>query len=90
MSAAEDLFDDMCRSKAGWTAKDLETLYLGFGFRRRDGGKHVVYSHPKYPSLRTTVTRSHTVPVGYVQTAIRLVRTLRELDTASERGTRPP
>ena len=79
MSAADDLFEQMSRSKAGWTAEDLETLYRGFGFSRREGGKHVVYSHPVHRELRATVTRSKSLPVGYIQTALKLVRRLREL-----------
>lgn len=79
MGAADDLFDDMSRSKAGWTSRDLETLYSGFGFDRREGGKHVVYSHPDFPELRATVTRSKSVPVGYVQKALRNIKKLREL-----------
>lgn len=77
MGAADDLFDAMVRSKNGWTAKDLETLYVGFGFTVRQGGKHVVYSHAKHRDLRTTVTRARDVPVGYVQTAVSLIRQLR-------------
>lgn len=90
MSAAEDLLERMQRSKADWTPKDLETLYLGFGFTQRDSGKHTVYTHPIYRHLRATVTRAHDMPIGYVQTAIRLIRQLRELERAAAEQQREP
>jgi hypothetical protein len=84
MSAADDLFERMSRSKAGWGQRDLETLYLGFGFTKREGGKHCVYSHPAHPMLRATVARTRELPVGYIQTAISLIRQLRELQKQSQ------
>jgi hypothetical protein len=81
MSAADDLFERMSRSKSGWGQRDLETLYLGFGFRKREGRKHCVYSHPRHPALRATVARSKELPVGYIQTALSLIRQLRSLET---------
>lgn len=80
MAAADDLFEGMCRSKAGWGPVDLETLYVGFGFAMREGGKHRVYWHPKHPELRATVTRAKDLPKGYVQEAIRLIRELKRLE----------
>lgn len=77
MAAADDLFEGMCRSKAGWKHSDLAELYKGFGFAMREGGKHTVFWHPKYPELRATVTRARDLPIGYVQEAIRLVRLLK-------------
>ena len=72
-----DLLERMRRSKTGWTAGDLERLYVGFGFRWREGHKHRFYVHPRHPDLYTTVTRSsHRVAPGYVQTAVRLIDNL--------------
>lgn len=80
MGAAEDLYERMCRTKAGWKSSDLITLYEGFGFVRREGGDHTVFYHPKYPRLMATVTRARSLPIGYVQTALKLIRQLREMD----------
>ena len=79
MDEAQKLFERMTRSKSGWKARDLEALYLGFGFQKREGGKHVVYSHPEFPQLRATVTRARNLPRGYVQTALSLINELRRL-----------
>jgi hypothetical protein len=77
VAAADDLFDQMCRTKAGWTMQDLDTLYLGFGFGKREGGKHVVYRHPEHMDLRATVTRARHLPTGYIQHAVKLIRQLK-------------
>jgi len=38
-----------------------------------------VYIHSMYPQLRASVTRSHTLPVGYVQHALKLIEELKSL-----------
>lgn len=78
MPSVEDLIRRMRSSKAGWTAADLHELYAGLGFEVREGGKHRVYIHPKYPELRAVVTRSRHLATGYVQHALALVRQLEE------------
>lgn len=76
----EDLLARMVRTKAGWGWDDLDQLYTSFGFDKREGGKHTVYTHRASPfELRATVTRQRSVAVGYIQTAIKLVRRLKEL-----------
>lgn len=71
--APRELLERMRRTKAGWRLRDLHELYTGFGFDMVEGGKHRLYIHPKHPDLRATVTRSSTMPVGYVSTAVKLV-----------------
>jgi hypothetical protein len=66
----------MRRSKGGWRLNDLDTLYRGFGFDRKEGGKHCLFVHPVFPDLRATVTRSSTIPVGYVTHAVRTIDAL--------------
>lgn len=78
-TTAEKLRGRMQATKAGWTADDLDSLYEGFGFTYRDGGKHRVYSHPTYPTLIATVKRGNKLPVGYVQVALKLLDRLDEL-----------
>jgi hypothetical protein len=59
----------MRRTKGGWSPDDLDRLYRGFGFEVREGSKHRIYSHPRYPQLRATVSRSSPLATGYVATA---------------------
>lgn len=80
----QKLLEQMARSKTGWKAEDLETLYTGFGFEKREGGKHVVYSHPEFPQLRATVTRARNLPQGYIQEALRLISELKKLQEQQE------
>jgi predicted RNA binding protein YcfA (HicA-like mRNA interferase family) len=81
----------MSASKAGWHPKDLEKLYVGFGFVYRDKGKHRVYTHPSYPELIATVTRGNKLAVGYIQTALKLLGRLDQLrgTTQLSEGDRP-
>lgn len=72
-SEAEKLLKRMRRSKAGWTRRDLDALYLGFGFVIRPGGKHDVVKHPDYPHLRTTLSRGSALAKGYISFAIKLI-----------------
>jgi hypothetical protein len=63
----------MRASKAGWGWNDLNSLYTSFGFASREGGKHTVYVHEEHRDLRATVARHRSLPVGYIQTAIKLI-----------------
>jgi predicted RNA binding protein YcfA (HicA-like mRNA interferase family) len=80
MSQADKLLEKMKNSKAGWSADDLHTLYVGFGFEFREGGKHVIYIHPKYTELRATVARHGSLAIGYIQHAISLIEKLKDLE----------
>lgn len=75
----EKLFARMQATKAGWGWQDLRTLYVSFGFDMRDKGKHTVFRHPKWKTLRATVARHRSLPIGYIQTAIRLITELKRL-----------
>lgn len=79
MSKAEKLLEKMRNSKVGWSADDLHTLYVGFGFEFREGGKHMIYIHPEFPELRSTVARHSTLAVGYIQHAISLIDKLKKI-----------
>jgi len=80
MPSVEHLLERMRRSKAGWTFADLEKVYVGLGFEVWEGGKHRMYIHPKFPELRATVTRSRSLPKGYIEHALHLAKKLRELE----------
>jgi len=74
MSQRDRLLARMRQSKGGWKQKDLSRLYRAFGFEAEEGKKHTLYSHPKYPTLIATVTRSSGVlPTGYVEHAVKLI-----------------
>ncbi len=84
MPSIERLLERMRRSKAGWSFADLEKLYVGLGFEVREGGKHRLYIHPKYPELRATVTRSRSLAKGYVEHALQLATRLKEMEARHE------
>lgn len=77
----EGLLARMVRTKAGWRPGDLDDLYVSFGFDKREGAKHTVYTHRADPwRLRATVARHSELPTGYAQTAVRLIRLLKEIE----------
>jgi hypothetical protein len=63
----------MSRSTAGWSARHVDTLLIGFGFERRDSGAHTFYRHPAYPDLALAVPRSRRLRPYLVTDAVRLV-----------------
>ena len=73
MSAASKLLERMRASKAGWGPDDLHRLFLGFGFRCREGARHRIYIHERYPDIRDTVPRHGELPVGYIQDAVKII-----------------
>jgi len=81
---AEKLLSRMRASKSGWSQKDMESLYLGFGFQFREGANHRFYSHPKYTELFATVARHNSLAIGYVTTAIKLIEKLKEMEKSNE------
>lgn len=85
MSRAQSLLKRMRRSKAGWTYVDLDNLYIGFGFKVREGGKHRIYIHSRYPQLRATVTRSRSLAKGYIRHALHVIDKLSELEAKHEK-----
>lgn len=73
MSSAKKLLTRMRQSKSGWRYDDLDALYRGFGFEVHEGSKHAMYIHPQLSQLRATVARHRSLPVGYIQHAIKLI-----------------
>ncbi len=76
---AQKLWERAQNTKAGWKAKDLVTLYEGFGFRIRKGkGSHRVVSHPDYDDLDAVLTIHGNKELGkaYVEDAISLIKEL--------------
>ncbi|MCR4296415.1 MAG: hypothetical protein NUW21_12830 [Elusimicrobia bacterium] len=86
---------DMENNKNGWGQSDLDTLYSGYGFVLRQGGKHRMYYHPAFPQLHQTVSRQNDLPPGYAQSALKLLVELERLaaeqtKTAAAPATGPP
>ena len=86
---------DMENNKTGWGQDDLDTLYTGYDFTLRQGGKHRMYYHPYFPQLHETVSRQNSLPPGYAQSAMKLIRDLERLTaeqgkTAAAPATGPP
>lgn len=85
----DSLLARMMRSKAGWGSRDLERLYLSYGFVKREGARHTVYTHAADPlNLRATVARHSTLPKGYIQTALRLIARLAETEGRNDEPAR--
>lgn len=80
--SAVKLLQRMRSTKSGWGAEDMDALLTGFGFERREGGKHIVYVHPEFPQLRETVSRQRDLPPGYAQSAIKSIEQLGRLRAA--------
>ena len=86
-SKANKLLDSMQRSAANWARHDLDTLYIGYGFKIRIGKKHDVASHPEFPQLRATLPR-HPVDLakGYISHAVKLINLLQVLEKGKQGG----
>ncbi|MGQ0814062.1 MAG: hypothetical protein ACT4O1_06305 [Gemmatimonadota bacterium] len=83
----EELLARLVRSKTDCGWEDLDRLYTSFGFDKREGGKHTLYVHSRDPrNLRATVARHRSLAIGYITTAIRLIR---QLKTLEEGGAKP-
>ena len=73
------LLEQMRGSKSNWKRSDLDNLYVGFGFTITHGGSHDIVKHPDFPTLRTTLPRHRELARGYVESAVKLVDKLLEL-----------
>lgn len=77
----------MRQSTANWARHDLDTLYLGYGFKIRVGSNHDVVSHPEFPQLRATLSRHpEDLAKGYISHAIKLIDRLQVLEREKKGG----
>lgn len=86
-SDALKLLERMRRSKTGWKRKDIDTLYLGFGFTITPGKKHDIVRHPEFPqarALRDVLPRHRDIAKGYVEDAAKRVDELLRLRKVKE------
>ena len=77
-SKAEKLLERMRRSKANWKRRDLENLLFGYGFQRRHGSNHDVFTHPNLTGAQFVLPRHGAVKKAYISKAIRLIDKLGE------------
>ena len=85
-SRASKLLESMRQSTANWKRRDLDTLYLGFGFKIRRG-KHDIAKHPEYPTLRTTLPNNHPYLANeFIRTAVKIIDQLQQLKIKEKRG----
>ena len=80
---AVKLLARMRATKFGWGVDDIDALLTGFGFERRNGGKHRVYVHPEYRQLRRTVKHQRDLPPAAVQDAVDVILELGRLRDAA-------
>lgn len=86
-SQASKLLAGMRQTSANWKRRDLDTLYLGFGFTIRPGKKHDVAKHPDYPTLRATLPNEHKYLANeFIRTAVKLVDQLQQLKEQNKGG----
>jgi hypothetical protein len=73
MSKAEKILDRMRVTSAGWGQKDFEHLFDGYGFEKRQGNRHTIYFHPKYPELWISIPRHNNMKNCYPRDAVKLI-----------------
>ncbi|GBE01459.1 hypothetical protein BMS3Bbin06_00307 [bacterium BMS3Bbin06] len=71
MPKAEKLLERMRATKAGWGYDDLDRVYIGYGFNKREGSSHAFYYHPEHPDICATVSRNRKLAKGYISDAIK-------------------
>lgn len=70
----ERLLASLRQTKTGRTHKDIDEAYRAYGFVSREGGKHLIYTHPEHPDAFATVTRgSGELDPGYVRSCVNLI-----------------
>lgn len=74
---AEKLLERMRNSASGWGQSDFEHLFEGFGFKWREGKKHRIYWHPKFPNLYMSVPRHNSLKEWVARDAVKLIDELK-------------
>lgn len=67
------VLEQMRRSQANWTRRDLDNLYEHFGFEIRHGSSHDIVRHSQFPLLRDTLPRHKEIGKAYIKNAIELI-----------------
>jgi hypothetical protein len=72
-SSSLKLLERMRNTQSGWGQSDFDRLLSGFGFDCREGKKHSIYSHKKFPNLRISVPRHNSLKEWVARDAVKLV-----------------
>jgi len=78
------LLERMRASKDNWRRRDLDELYLGFGFILKHGSNHDIVKHPDFPEIRATLPRHNKLLKVYVADAVKNIDKLLALQKAQE------
>lgn len=84
MDEGDKLFERMLNSRHGWKDNDLESLFLSFGFKIKEGHRHRMFWHPRHPELYAFVPRHREVKGIYIRIALRLIHRLKEMEMGHE------
>jgi hypothetical protein len=85
------LLEKMRNNSHGWMLNDLDTLLSAWGFQHRNGAKHNVYNHPRFPDLRLTIPHDRRAPAVYVDDAVALVDEIqRRVSPKTKKNSAPP
>jgi predicted RNA binding protein YcfA (HicA-like mRNA interferase family) len=88
---ARKILEKMRRTKTGWRPRDFHTLYSGFGFIIKSGGRggHTIYIHSKYRHIRDTIPQhSKELAPGYAKDAVKNIDLLLKLGKEEQENDR--
>lgn len=74
--------EDVENNPSDLSQHDLDALYTGFDFTLRQGGKHRIYTHPRFKQLHDTVPRQNSLPHVYGERAAAFIRQIEGLKAA--------
>jgi hypothetical protein len=82
-NAAQKLLERMRNTQSGWGQEDFKHLFIGMGFKSKEGKKHTLYWHPVYKDLKISVPRHNILKPWVARDAIKLFD---ELETKEEKN----
>ena len=85
--AAQKLLERMRSTSSGWSQKDFNHLFLGFGFKCKEGKKHSIYNHPSSEDLWISVPRHNKLKAWVAREAVKLIDELLSRSQGNEETT---
>lgn len=86
-SSAQKLFERMQNTQFGWGQDDFEKLFLGYGFKCREGKKHTIYWHPVHTQFKMSVPRHDSLKPWVARESIALIEELIKISEEETDGT---
>ena len=74
----------LARTTQGCRERELHRLYTSYGFVKKEGGRHTIFTHPSYPHLQGAVARHRYLHRSYVTHALKLLDMLDTLKGEKE------